>query len=56
MAYIKQKCDFCNKDAVYDTKTILGPWAYTCEHHFEAYSTKVKGQYTEVQQIGRAHV
>ena len=24
------KCDFCPSTAQYDTKTRIGPWAYTC--------------------------
>ena len=25
------KCDICNRlDAIYDGKTIMGPWAYMC--------------------------
>jgi len=26
-----QKCQFCNKEAEYDGKTIFGPWAFMCE-------------------------
>ena len=34
-------CDFCKEKgkklaAVYDGKTIYGPWAYMCEEHFKA--------------------
>jgi len=28
------KCDVCGAKAVYDSKTIHGPWAYLCELHF----------------------
>lgn len=24
------KCDFCEKEAFYDGKTKMGPWAYMC--------------------------
>lgn len=27
---MKPKCDFCGKEAVYDGKTKLGPWAHMC--------------------------
>lgn len=27
---IVKKCDFCNKQAVVDGKTRMGPWAYMC--------------------------
>lgn len=30
---ISAKCDFCSKQALYDGKTIFGPWAYMCEEH-----------------------
>lgn len=30
---ITAKCDFCDRQAVYDGKTIFGPWAYLCEEH-----------------------
>ena len=33
-----RKCNFCNKEAKYDGKTILGGiWAYMCPHHFLSY-------------------
>lgn len=25
------RCDFCEKEAVYDAKTRIGCWAYMCE-------------------------
>ena len=28
------KCDFCNKEAPYDSPTKYGPWANMCEYHF----------------------
>jgi len=30
----KRKCDICGSKAVYDAKTVFGPWAYLCEDHF----------------------
>ena len=30
---IYTKCDFCDKQALYDGKTVFGPWAYMCEEH-----------------------
>lgn len=35
-------CDYCDKPAVYDTKTVLGHWAYCCEEHYEIWSAKIK--------------
>lgn len=29
------KCDFCEKRAKYDGKTLRGPWAFMCQVHFE---------------------
>ncbi len=31
------KCDFCELSARYDGKTIYGPWANMCFHHFMNY-------------------
>ena len=31
------KCDFCEKQASYDGRTVFGPWANLCEEHFEQY-------------------
>jgi hypothetical protein len=31
------KCDFCSNPAVYDGKTIMGPWANMCGSHFSAH-------------------
>lgn len=31
------KCDFCDDDAAYDARTIHGPWAFVCQHHFDLY-------------------
>lgn len=30
---ITAKCDFCDKQAIYDGMTVFGPWAYMCEEH-----------------------
>ena len=27
------KCDFCNKEAPYDSPTKYGPWANMCDNH-----------------------
>jgi hypothetical protein len=40
------KCDFCNQPAKYDGKTLLGPWGYMCQKHFDMVGTKVRGLYT----------
>lgn len=42
-------CDFdrCHKQATVDGKTSLGPWAYMCPDHFEAFGVGLgtgKGQ------------
>ena len=29
------KRDFCDKPALYDAKTRMGPWAYMCDEHFK---------------------
>ena len=29
------KCDFCDKEAKYDARTIAGPWANLCENCFK---------------------
>lgn len=35
------KCQMnCNKDAIYDSKTCLGPWAYLCITHYKMYGSK----------------
>lgn len=31
------KCDFCPKEAAYDARTKMGPWAYMCEECFKKY-------------------
>lgn len=43
------KCDFCGKPAVYDAKTIHGPWAYVCQTHFNIYGCHTPGLYTKLQ-------
>ena len=30
-------CEFCGKEASYDAKTIMRPWAYLCLTHFKKY-------------------
>ena len=34
---IVKKCDFCNKQAIVDGKTRMGPWAYMCPDHLQVY-------------------
>lgn len=29
----------CKEEAHYDAKTVLGPWAFLCENHFEQLGT-----------------
>lgn len=29
------KCNICGEDAVYDGKTVMGPWSYMCQDDFE---------------------
>lgn len=43
------KCDFCKCKAMYDGKTIKGPWAYMCKEHFDLWGLKTKGLYTELK-------
>lgn len=31
------QCDFCAKQAEYDAKTVMGPWANLCEQHYGQY-------------------
>ena len=38
---IVKKCDFCNKQAVVDGKTRMGPWAYMCPDHLQVYGYPV---------------
>lgn len=37
---LTRKCDFCNKQAIVDGKTIYGPWAYMCDTHNQMYGMK----------------
>lgn len=41
LAYVSKlpKCDFCDKQAEYDGKTAMGPWANMCTLHFGQYGT-----------------
>jgi hypothetical protein len=44
-------CDICGKQAEYDAKTIMGPWANMCESHFNELGTGLgtgRGQKLEV--------
>ena len=34
---INKKCDFCDKQAIVDGKTQMGPWAYMCSDHLYKY-------------------
>ena len=36
---LRPKCDFCCKDAEYDSRAHIwgGSWAYMCEDHFKQY-------------------
>ena len=41
------ECQFCNKEAKYDDKTKMGPWAYMCTKCFQNYGVGLglgKGQ------------
>lgn len=49
MAYVKAKCDFCDKQATYDAKSIIGPWANMCDSHYAAYGSKTKGLFTKLE-------
>jgi len=35
--YKRRQCDVphCDEEALYDAKTIYGPWGYLCQHHFD---------------------
>ena len=39
VAYVTSypQCDFCTREARYDGKTRMGPWANMCEFHFKLY-------------------
>ncbi|WP_300943713.1 hypothetical protein [uncultured Duncaniella sp.] len=43
MAHIVTKCDFCDDPAIYDAKTILGPWAFVCNKHYNMYCSHMPG-------------
>lgn len=34
---IIRKCDYCDKQAIVDGKTRMGPWAYMCPTHLHMY-------------------
>ena len=42
-AYVRElpKCDFCDRPALYDGKTRMGPWANMCETHFNSHGIGV---------------
>jgi len=42
-AYVQElpKCDFCDRQGLYDGKTRMGPWAYMCEAHFTSHGIGV---------------
>lgn len=45
-------CTFCDKQANYDAKTNLGPWANMCNYHFKIYGIGLgtgKGQRLELK-------
>lgn len=33
------KCDFCEREARYDFRTRMGPWAHGCDEHWTLYGT-----------------
>lgn len=48
---ITSKCDFCDRQALYDGKTIFGPWAYMCERHRRTVGVKDNRFITRLQDI-----
>lgn len=48
MIGIKPRCDFCSEPAVYDGKTIMGPWAHMCEAHFNKYGVRLPGLFSRL--------
>lgn len=41
------KCNICGDEAVYDGKTVMGPWSYMCQDDFEFFGVGLgtgKGQ------------
>ena len=51
---IKTKCDFCDKLAVMDGKTTMGPWAFMCQAHFDKYGVKVQGFHSELKVVDKS--
>lgn len=45
---IKAKCDFCKNPAIYDAKTVFGPWGYLCETCFETRAIGIPGTFTRI--------
>ena len=37
---LTRKCDYCDRQAEVDTKTIYGYWAYLCPEHNKMYGRK----------------
>lgn len=48
MANLRQKCDLCDCEAVYDAKTTMGPWGFLCQAHFDTYGVKTEGLYNKL--------
>jgi|SRR5215467_391330 len=51
------RCDFCSAQAEYDGKTVMGPWAYMCQTHFEILGVGLglgKGQRLAKKEPGKA--
>ena len=42
---MERRCDFCKELAIYDAKTIMGPWAYLCGYHFKKYGIRYAGMF-----------
>jgi hypothetical protein len=34
-------CQFCPIPALFDAKTVMGPWAYLCSTHMEAFGIRL---------------
>jgi len=50
------KCNLCadhgvSRPAVYDAKTVMGPWANLCDEHMESHGVKAKGLSTRVNVV-----
>ena len=46
------QCNFCDRTAEYDGRTIYGPWAYMCKAHYQMYGVGLglgKGQRIEYE-------